>query len=283
MVTTLTRDDEARLRQTIAMFEVIAQSDPHDRESLEILKEAYSKLGQQGEVAALTKRIARLCLDHGEFSAAILEYESLLDTCPGDREVRAALADIENRIISSAPGGSGSETVFQPAPAPAEALATAAVALRPATDVEDGREEFQRIYVEGRLLNPADFEACWPGDAAGCWGAEAGVPFIQALADKGLMPLEQSLRLLCDHARLCYLPLERYDLDIEWVRQFPRELCQRWCVVPFDRMSKAVLVATANPFHQRAAEAMRVAAKGRLLWYIASPSELTKVLRKAFH
>jgi hypothetical protein len=45
MLGTLNPSEEAQLRQTIEMFEVITQSQPQDYQSLEILKEAYLKLG----------------------------------------------------------------------------------------------------------------------------------------------------------------------------------------------------------------------------------------------
>ena len=38
---TLTPSEEAQLQQTVEMFEAIAQSQPDDYQSLEILKEAY--------------------------------------------------------------------------------------------------------------------------------------------------------------------------------------------------------------------------------------------------
>ena len=53
---------------------------------------------------------------------------------------------------------------------------------------------------------------------------------------------------------MAYLPLDRYDVDMDLTRGFPAEVCRRWCVLPFDRMSKAILVATANPFNQQAAK-----------------------------
>ncbi len=91
-------------------------------------------------------------------------------------------------------------------------------------------------------------------------GAASSVvePFIQLLADKGILPLDKALRLLSDKTRLGYLPLEKYDPDLELARQFSAATCQRWCVLPFDRMSKSVLVATANlqcPGGQRAGDA----------------------------
>ena len=56
-----------------------------------------------------------------------------------------------------------------------------------------------------------------------------------------------------------YLPLQNYDIDIDLARSFPAETCQRWCVLPFDRMSKSILVATANPFNQQAAKELAAA------------------------
>ncbi|MEA2909892.1 MAG: hypothetical protein QOJ15_1973, partial [Bradyrhizobium sp.] len=84
------------------------------------------------------------------------------------------------------------------------------------------------------------------------------------------------------HSRLAYLPLQAYDTDLDLARNFPAETCRRWCLLPFDRMSKCILVATANPFNQQAAKELAEATPNRLLWYVVSPTELVKNLRKAF-
>jgi hypothetical protein len=96
------------------------------------------------------------------------------------------------------------------------------------------------------------------------------------------VPLEKSLKLICERSRLGFLPLDKYDVDIELTRSFPREVCQRWCILPFDRMSKSVLVATANPFNKQAVWDLENATKNRLLWYVSPPAELMKAVRKAF-
>jgi MoxR-like ATPase len=76
--------------------------------------------------------------------------------------------------------------------------------------------------------------------------------------------------------------LDKYDLDLDLARTFPAETCRRWCVLPFDRMSKLVLVATANPFNQQAAKELSEATANRLLWYLVPPADLMKNLRKVF-
>src|SRR4029079_12345014 len=97
MVSTLSAGEKAQLMQTIEMFEVITQSQPQDYQSLEILKEAYSKLGREKDVITTSKRIAQAYVQMGQFSSAILEYETILQRFPNDPDVQSALKDIESK------------------------------------------------------------------------------------------------------------------------------------------------------------------------------------------
>src|SRR4051794_33397718 len=102
MSATLTANEEAQLNQTIEMFEVITQSQPQDYQSLEILKEAYSKLERQDAVVQTSKRIAEAYVHLGQLSSAILEYESILQRFPEDQDVLKALTAIESKANSFA-------------------------------------------------------------------------------------------------------------------------------------------------------------------------------------
>src|SRR6266571_8736561 len=97
MSSTLNSAEEAQLGQTIEMFEVISQSQPHDYQSLEILKEAYSKLNREKDVINTAKRIAQAYVQMGQLSSAILEYETILQRHPDDPDVRTALRQIESK------------------------------------------------------------------------------------------------------------------------------------------------------------------------------------------
>src|SRR3954449_52885 len=100
MSSTLTASEEAQLGQTIEMFEVITESQPQDYQSLEILKEAYSKLGRDQQVIATSKRIAQAYMHMGQLSSAILEYETILQRSPDDPDVQEALKQIESKATS---------------------------------------------------------------------------------------------------------------------------------------------------------------------------------------
>src|SRR5687767_4714707 len=96
----ITPGEEAQLAQTIEMFEVITQSQPTDYQSLEILKEAYLKLGRHKDVINTSKRIAQAYVQLGQLSSAILEYETILQRYPDDPDVLNALAEIESKATS---------------------------------------------------------------------------------------------------------------------------------------------------------------------------------------
>src|SRR6266446_6961083 len=100
MTASLTSNEEAQLAQTIEMFEVITQSQPQDYQSLEILKEAYAKLGRDSDVVNTSKRIAHAYVLMGQLSSAILEYESVLQRYPDDADALVALGEIESKANS---------------------------------------------------------------------------------------------------------------------------------------------------------------------------------------
>lgn len=278
----LGQSEIAQLMQTIEMFEVITQSQPQDYQSLEILKEAYSKLDREKEVVATAKRIAQAYVQLGQLSSAILEYETILQRYPDDPDVQAALRQIEAKATSFA-----AEPAVAPEPAKAATAAPTAAPRKAAeravpASVEDGRPAMYKVFVDTKAITAGDFDLCW--HTVDLSAPPNGViePFIQLLADKAILPVDKSLRLLADRTRLGYLPLEKYDPDLDLTRTFPAETCQRWCVLPFDRMSKSILVATANPFNQQAAKELAAVTPHRLLWYLAPPVEIVKNLRKAF-
>lgn len=281
MASTLTQSEEAQLAQTIEMFEVITESQPHDYQSLEILKEAYSKLGREKDVIKTSKRIAEAYVDMGQLSSAILEYETILQRSPDDPDVQKALKQIESKASNFSEGtGSGETEMVKPAPPPAKASKSAEKGG--SRHVDDGRPTMHKIFVDSKIITTGDFDLCWVTPDVSAPPGGVIEPFIQILADKGILPVERSLKILSDKSRTAFLPLDKYDIDIDLARTFPAEVCQRWCILPFDRMSKSVLVATANPFNQQAIKELTAATPHRLLWYLTSPTELVKNLRKAF-
>ena len=275
--TTLSPGEEAQLMQTIEMFEVITQSQPQDYQSLEILKEAYLKLSRPKDAVVTSKKIAQAYVYLGQLSSAIFEYEAILQRDPDDKDALKAMADIESKANSLA-DPLDLETNNQGVAKNKNGDGKAVSRL----DVDDGRQMMYKIFVEGKTISAGDFEMCWVAPNLTEAPGKIYEPFLQVLAEKEITPIEKSLKLVLDKSRLGYLPLEKYDVDMELARTFPRDVCQRWCVLPFDRMSKAVLVATTNPFNQQAAQELQKATPHRLIWYVVPPLDIIKIMRKVF-
>jgi tetratricopeptide (TPR) repeat protein len=268
------------LQQTIEMFEVIVQSQPNDCQSLEILKEAYMKLGREQDVINTSKRIAQAYMQTGQLSSAILEFETVLQHRPDDPEVQAALKQIEDKASNADVQSAGVEPVaLTPVP---DAAGAGSKKSRVAAEIDDGRKTMRRVFVDSKLIKEGDFDLCWREVDLKAVPQDVIEPFIHVLAEKGIFAVEKSLKLLSDKSRTGFLPLDRYDIDIDLTRGFPADVCRRWCVLPFDRMSKSILVATANPFNQQAAKELAETTSHRLLWYLVEPGELMQNVRKAF-
>jgi hypothetical protein len=279
--TTLTPAEEAQLHQTIEMFEVIVESQPADYQSLEILKEAYLKLGRDQDVARTSKRIAQAYVQMGQLSSAILEYETILQRFPDDPDVRKALKQIESKAsnFTEQPMGGNTEIITKPSGGTSRIKKNGKAT---ADKVDDGWQAMHKIFVEGKIIAPSDFDQCWVPPDLSSPPETVSEPFILVLAQKGIIAADKALKILSDKSRIAYLPLEKYDLDVELARSFPADVCKRWCVMPFDRMSKSLMVATANPFNQQVAKELSEVTPNRLLWYLADPSELMKNVRNVY-
>jgi len=285
---TTSPSEEAQLAQTVEMFEVITQSQPQDYQSLEILREAYVKLGREQDVINTSKRIANAYVLMGQFSSAILEYESILQKYPEDPDALAGLSDIESLAggINSPPGGPTENTdVVKSPPKPSKAsksghtTALARRLLKP-DEIDEGRKPFHKLFVDSKAIAEDDFDSCWPKQDYHSAPTQVVEPFLQVLADKSILPVDKALKIILDKHRIPYLPIDRYEVDIELARTFPSSTLKRWCVLPFDRMSKSILVATANPFNKQAALELEETTKQRLIWYLVHPTELLKVIKK---
>src|SRR4051794_7183347 len=83
------------------MFEAITQTQPDDYQSLEILKEAYSKVGKTEEALKVSRRLAEAYFNVGSYTLAMQECEAILVKEANAPDILAMLGDIEARLQAS--------------------------------------------------------------------------------------------------------------------------------------------------------------------------------------
>src|ERR1700735_2869971 len=97
----ISNEEQEQLLQTIEMFEVITQANPQDCQSMEILKDSSPRVGKPQESLSIARKLADTYVELGQYSAAMLEYEGILQKSPDNPEVIAALSEVEDRLEKS--------------------------------------------------------------------------------------------------------------------------------------------------------------------------------------
>jgi hypothetical protein len=85
-----------------------------------------------------------------------------------------------------------------------------------------------------------------------------------------------------DRAKFAYLPLEYYDIDRQIVRMLPETVTLGRLIVPFDIVSRTMMVALANPFDSVGKEAVQQLLDYNIQWHISSPEAVSKALTDAY-
>jgi tetratricopeptide (TPR) repeat protein len=307
---TLSSEEQEQLQQTVEMFEVITQANPQDIQSMEILKEAYAKLGKKTEALGVARRLADSHVEMSQFSSALLEYEYILEHDPENKEIIAALGEVEKRLQAiqsevQQDGGSGEIGInldFRSVVTGGGSLiatkstqAAERVALRGTIDVaaldaqlaagDDGNEALAKFLAQHRLV-PADVVT--PALMAvrkRNTSREQGKPASSLIAEmvtRGGVDLEQLLCGILDRAKFAYLPLDYYDIDRQIVRMLPESVTLGRLMVPFDVVSRTMMVALANPFDAVGKEAVQQLIDYNIQWHLSSPAAITKALEDAY-
>lgn len=306
----LSSEEQEQLQQTVEMFEVITQANPQDTQSMEILKEAHAKLGQRKESLGVAKRLAESHIQLGQFSSALLEYEYILQHDPGNKEIVAALGDVEKSLqalqadVQKDDGKSGAainldfRSVVTGGGSLIATKATqvaASVALRGSVDTaaisakldvaDDGNDALAKFITQHRLVPDDVVSPALAAIRKKNASRAAGLPassLIEEIVTRGGAELEPLLCGIIDRAKCAYLPLEYYDVDRQIVKMLPDNITLGRLIVPFDIVSRTIMVALANPFDTTGKDAIQQLLDYNIQWHVSSPAAIHKVLTDAY-
>ncbi len=287
MASKMSEEEIQQLLRTVEMFEAITDSQPEDYQSFEILKEAYNKLGRQPESLRISKKLASIYVNLGQISQAILEYEGILQECPDDANAVAALRDLEAKTSKiNTPASTAAPSLAEdskPTPS-AGAPAGAPTAIDMDALAEESDCALATALGAEKILTP---QAAVPllqklkSLRANKTDRTHALSLCQLMADEQYAKLDDILTVLCDKSGLPYLPLSIYDVDRDIANLLPEALCWELCLVPFDQISRSVLIATTNPFAQQVRQRITSLVNQNVFWYISSPAEITAALQRA--
>ena len=79
---------------------------------------------------------------------------------------------------------------------------------------------------------------------------------------------------LIDRTKFAYVPLEYYDVDRQMAPDVAGKSDARPSVVPFDLISRTIMVACCNPFDAAGREAVQQSLDYTVTWYLARPGAI---------
>lgn len=302
----LSPEEQEQLLQTIEMFEVIVEANPHDCQSLEILKDAYTRLGMRMELMKVSRRMAQTFMELGQFATAILEFEQILRHEPDNPEIIASLGDCEERMHratqapASRPGapanGTGSTVegggLMTTSSTHGHDVSRGSAATSGAfqeghwvAPTTDGNESLAKFLIQHRLvpgdLVQASLERVQKVNAS-LKPSTLGRSLFDEIVDCGGPDIETLIAGIIDRTKFAYVPLDYYDVDRHVIRMLPEELTLKRLIVPFDVMSRTVMIAMANPFDAAGKEAAQSVLDYNIQWHVATPQAIIKVLAQAY-
>ncbi|MGI8431510.1 MAG: hypothetical protein ACR2MW_04355 [Chthoniobacterales bacterium] len=290
---TLSEAERSQILQTIEMFEVITQTQPDDYQSLLILKEAHEKLGNTAEALRASRKLAEAYFNVASYALAQQECEAILAQEPNAPDTLAMLGDIEGRIQKSS--GSANALILPATSASAtdpsglaEIGGRNAGQMRKALVLEDaemGNDQLakflivQQMFAEEEVTSALDSVRESNKNLKGNMLPES---LLVRLCDGDEKRCEKVLSALIDRTKFAYIPLEYYDIDRQVVRMLPDELTVGRLFVPFDLVSRTIMVAVCNPFDAAAREAVQQSLDYAVAWYLARPSAVIKTLQDIY-
>ncbi len=305
----LTSEEYAQILQTIEMFEVISQAEPGDCQSYDILKEAYLKIGQIEAALQVSRKLAEAYLNMGLYSSALLECEGILQLQPNSPDIVALMGEIESRTApangrngngSASAHGAGFGLIDDVPEQPASLIALTPGRGKPpggtgrngssngavATETpllegaDDGNEHFAKFLTFHRIATEAEVTPALTrvqqinGRLEGQGLASS---LLEELTRTGTHDIDTLLSGLIDATKFGYVPLEYYDVDRSVVRMLPDNLTLARLIVPFDIVSRTMMVALCNPFDAAAKQAVQSSLDYHIQWYLAKPAAVTRV------
>jgi tetratricopeptide (TPR) repeat protein len=290
---TLSEEEHNQIVQTIEMFEAITQTQPEDYQSLEILKEAYEKLGRYDEALRVLRKLAEAYFNSGSYTLALQGCESILVKQPNAPEILAMLGEIEARLQAS-----GEAIVRKKASSVAEKTLAGVEGSLIDVDVardkhlgrvanlhERGDDHLAKFLIVQQLFPEEDVNAALENVKHAnkdLTGQAMAISLLEDLCKQDVDRLEGVLSALIDRTKFAYVPLEYYDTDRQIAPMLPDYLTLGRLFVPFDLVSRTMMVACCNPFDSTGREAVQQSVDYTVSWYLARPAAITKSLKSIY-
>jgi tetratricopeptide (TPR) repeat protein len=298
----LSAEEHSQILQTIEMFEAITQTQPEDYQSLEILREAYTKIGRHDDALRTSRKLAEAYFNAGSYTPALQQCEMILTRDPNAPEILAMLGEIETRLQASGQAivekdkKAASNLVSSPFTRNDGSLISPNVegslidvdptrgkGLGRITNLhERGDDHLAKFLIVQQLFAEEEVNAALESVKTAnkeLTQHAMAASMLGELCKKNQAQLDAVLSALIDRTKFAYVPLEYYDTDRQIAPMLPESLTLGRLFVPFDLVSRTIMVACCNPFDSAGRDAVQQSVDYTVSWYLARPEAIVKTLQ----
>ena len=277
----LSEEEHSQIVQTIEMFEAITQTQPADYQSLEILKEAYQKIGRHEDSLRTSRKLAEVYFNVGSYSNSLQECEAILVKEPNAPEILAMLGEIETRLQISGEAianvtGSGSLINIH---------SNRGGRPKHTNLLDRGDDHLAKFLIVQQLFGEEEVTAALEMVKQlnkDLNGQALAASLVDSLCKADVDRLDAVLSALIDRTKFAYVPLEYYDVDRQIGPMLPDYLTLGRLFVPFDLVSRTMMVACCNPFDAAGRDTVQQKVDYTVSWYLARPSAIVKSLQSVY-
>src|SRR5437868_9022046 len=286
------------------MFEAITQTQPEDYQSLEILREAYTKIGRHDDALRTSRKLAESYFNAGSYTPALQQCEMILTREPNAPEILAMLGEIEQRLQASGQAivdksKATTSLVSSPFTRNDGSLITPNVegslidvdlsrgkGLGRITNLhERGDDHLAKFLIVQQMFGEEEvndaLEATKNANKELIAHAMA-TSMLEELCKSNPAQLEAVLSALIDRTKFAFVPLEYYDTDRQIAPMLPEYLTLGRLFVPFDLVSRTMMVACCNPFDSGGRDAVQQSVDYTVSWYLARPAAIAQTLKSIY-
>ena len=113
-------------------------------------------------------------------------------------------------------------------------------------------------------------------------GHTIGASLLVELCGQDTDRIDQVISSLVDRTKAAFIPLEYYDFDRQLARMLPDNLTLGRLCVPFDLISRTIMVACCNPFDAAGRAALQQSLDYTVSWYLARPAAIERTLQDVY-
>ena len=79
-----------------------------------------------------------------------------------------------------------------------------------------------------------------------------------------------------------YLPLANYEIDSEVISAVPRDVCEKYGLIPIDKIGKSLTLAMSNPLNRSAVEDVELLTGCSVQTFVSTSGDIKDAVRKYY-